>query len=172
MPSLAEALMRNFLLAQRERPGLTKGQYMQRAFPNRYKNEQSGYQAFNQIIRGRRPGGRLPVEPERYVMIRGEKRPTSYQTGLWKVIIHFNATDGDGNTLEDQEVSFNAESYEHTNLLAVPYLEDAILPTAEQYLTDLSSATQSFSSAQITYIEVIPINSVRVQPVDLDTLYI
>src|SRR6266571_406078 len=94
--TLAEALTRNFILAKRENPKLRRGQYMQEAFPNRYKNEQSAYQAFNQTVKERRPGKRLLplIEPDRTVILRGKRVPRGYhETGLWKVIVHFNATD-------------------------------------------------------------------------------
>lgn len=173
MATFTEALLRNFALAKRENPKLRKGQYMQEAFPGRYKNEQSGYQAFNQTVNNRRPGKRLAAKivPDRTMLLRGKRVPRgATEEGLWKVIVHFNYIDRDGNLVEDQEISFNASSSEHTTLLAVPYLEDAILPTAEERLAEV--ARQSFDDAQITYIEVIPINTYRREAVDLDTLYI
>src|SRR6266568_1499710 len=98
---LSKALVRNFALAKRENPKLRKGQYMQETFPGRYKNEQSAYQAYNQTVRERRTGKRLLplIEPKRTVLLRGKEVPRgAYETGLWKVIVHFNATDRDGNS--------------------------------------------------------------------------
>lgn len=172
MATLIESMAYNYALAKREQPKLRKGQYMQRVFPGRYKNEDSAYQAFNQTLKGRRPGRRLPVEPRRTFKLRGKQVPQSYEEGLWKVVIHFNYVDRDGNLHEDEEISFNMRSSEHTNLLAIPYLQDAMLPTAEQVLADTNTTGDSWSNAQIVYLEIIPINNVRVQPVDIDELYI
>lgn len=169
---IGPALIRNYLLAKREDPSLRKGQYMMEAFPGRFDNEQSAYQAFNQTTKGKRGGERLYklANPPRTIKIRGERRPTSYQAGLWKAIIHFNYIDQDGNLVEDQEISFNMQSSEHDDLLAVPYLRRVMLPIAEEYLAE--KTRQSFNDAQITYLEIIPINTYHTTAIDLDELYI
>jgi hypothetical protein len=175
---LAGQLEENYKLSNRRaftnrsRP-LRKGEFMMQAFPGRYKNEASAYQAYNQTVKGRRSGVRIRkhIFPDRTSILRGKRVPIGMtQEGLWKVIVHFNYIDQDGNVVEDQEISFNAESSEHTTLLAVPYLEEAMLPTAEEKLEE--AARQSFDDAQITYIEVIPINTYQKQAVDLDELWI
>lgn len=177
MATLTEALIRNYTLAKRENPKLRKGQYMQEAFPGRYKNEQSAYQTYNQTVKGRRPGKRIEplIEPDRTILLRGKRVPRgATEEGLWKVIVHFNYVDQDGNVVEDAEISFNTFSSEHTTLLAVPYLEDAILPTAEERLDHYLEigSPPGVTSKTITYIEVIPINTYRKPAVDLDRLYI
>lgn len=173
MATISEALALNYSLAKREHPSLRKGQFMQQAFPNRYKNEDSAYQAYNQTLKGRRPGRRLVplTQPDRTKVVRG-KRVTigSAREGLWKVIVHFNYVDQDGNLVEDQEISFNMQSSEHTDLLAVPYLESAMVPIAEEKLVEYTQ--QSFGNAQLTYIEIIPINTYQQQAVDIDNLNI
>ena len=172
MADLREALIRNYLLAKKQDPSLTKAGYMQRVFPGRYKNDASAYAAYQRVASGQRKGGELVplIEPRRTFTLRGEQRPRQYMVGMWKTIIHFNYIDSDGNLIEDQEISFNMESSEHVNLLAVPFLEEAVLPIAEQYLIDKTE--QSFESAQLTYIEVIPINQRTKSAIDLDTLYL
>lgn len=177
MATLKDSLARYYTLVNRERKEkkeqpLTKAQFMRRVFPGRYKNDASAYAAYQRIQSGQRQGGELVplIEPERRALHRGERVPRMYQAGQWKTIIHFNFIDSDGNLVEDQEISFNMESAQHFNLLAVPYLEEAILPIAEEYLRE--KAEQSFESAQLTYIEVIPINVSRAPAVDLDRLYI
>lgn len=170
MATIAESLAFNYSLARREIPGLRKGQYMQQAYPKRYKNEASAYQAYNQTIKKRRPGTRLAAaaEPPRFAIIRDKRAPLGgYRKGLWNVAVHFDLYDDDGNlTAENQLVSFNVQSSEHTTFLAIPYLQEALLPVAEDYLFNLKY------NAKITYIEVRPINTFQRTALDLDEMYI
>lgn len=173
MATLPSALIRNFALAKQQTPSLTKGQYMQRAFPGRYKNEQSAYQAYNKTVSGKRSGGRLAKasEPDRTMVLRGKKVPRgAYEEGLWKVVIHYSYIDENGDTISGQEASFNARSMEHTNLLATPYLQDAIVPTAEQYLMERTG--KRYEGAEIEYIEILPINTYQVAAYDLDEIVV
>src|SRR6266576_1357755 len=83
----------NYRITIREKKGLRKGQFMMEAFPGRYKNEASAYQAYNQTVKGRRPGKRLLplITPDRTMILRGQRVPRgAVEEGLWKVIIHFN----------------------------------------------------------------------------------
>lgn len=104
---VAYQLSENYRIANREKKR-SKGRFMMEAFPGRFKNEASAYQAYNQTVKGRRPGKRLlpKIIPDRTVLLRGKRVPRgATEEGLWKVIIHFNYIDSDGNMVEDQEIS-------------------------------------------------------------------
>lgn len=171
MATVGEQLVISYARAKAQNPSLRKGQYMQKVFQGRYKNEESAYQAYNQTVKGKRSGKRLsklaydaqpPVRnPEirekiRTGQIKRRPRPSMTRKGLWKVNIYFTYIDQDGQEREEVR-SFIAESAEYTSLMDIPYIEEIVAASAEEYV-ELWVEGDSLNGNYIDKrIEVVPI---------------
>lgn len=172
MATVGETLAISYARAKAQNPSLRKGQYMQKVFGGRYKNEQSAYQAYNQTVKGRRSGEKLgklshaaqpPIQnPEireqvRTGQIKRRPRPGMSQRGLWKINVIFHYEDDKGNPVQDPESrSFIATSIDYTELFDIPYIEETIAASVDEYV-DKWDMEYSLGNYTRTTIEVIPI---------------
>lgn len=172
MATVGEELAIAYARAHAENPSLRKGQFMQRVFGGRYKNEESAYQAYNQTVKGRRSGKRLnelniraqpPVQnPElREKFRKGELKrrpaPGGRQPGLWKINITFKYLDENGKEVQDPETrSFVAESDIYTSLFDIPYIQEIIAASVDEYI-DKWNTEYDLGNYTETEIEVVPI---------------
>lgn len=171
MATVGEQLVISYARAKAQNPSLRKGQFMQKVFQGRYKNEQSAYQAYNQTTRSSNPrsGKRLgelaykaqpPIrnpeiaEKVRTGQIKRRPRPSLGRRGLWKVNIYLTYIDSDGEEQEETR-SFIAESAEYTSLMDIPYIEEVIAASAEEYVEVW--ATEYEREYTSSRIEVVPI---------------
>jgi hypothetical protein len=182
LATFAEQLIIAYARTKAKDPSLRKGQYMQRVFPERYKNEASAYQAYNQTVKGKRPGGRLeylseqaqpPVQSEKLKQkfksgeLKRRPRPSGTQHGIWKVNVGFAypaSTDEKGNQTYDMEYrSFVAISDRYTKLTDQPYVEEIIKASVDEYISYWLETAEKEGSDPIdtnyafTTIEVVPI---------------
>lgn len=166
MATVGEELAIAYARARAENPSLRKGQFMQRVFGGRYKNEQSAYQAYNQTVKGRRSGKRLeelnikaqpPVQhPER---IKGKRRPPpgGRLVGLWKVNITFKYLDENGKEVQDPEIrSFIAQSDMYTTLFDIPYIQEVIAASVDEYIDKWNTEYDLGNYTDVS-VEVVPI---------------
>lgn len=165
MATVGEQLAISYARAKANNPSLRKGQYMQRVFGGRYKNEQSAYQAYNQTTKGRRSGKKLgqlakeaqpPVQhPER---IKGKRRPRPSGTrhGLWKINVTFTYVGDDGKEYEETR-SFIAESSQYTSLMDIPYIEEIVAGSVDEYIENWIEGDSLKGNYTNTQIEVVPI---------------
>lgn len=168
LATVGESLAISYARARAVSPGLRKGQFMQRVFQGRYKNEASAYQAYNQTVKERRSGARLgklsteaqPPLREGTVLKKNKgkrfPKPQQAEAGLWKINVTFVYINQDGKTYEDTR-SFVARSDQYQTLMDIPYIEEIILASVDNYI----AAWIENNSMQGNYIdksiEVIPI---------------
>lgn len=165
MATVGEQLAISYARARAVNPNLRKGQFMQKVFEGRYKNEQSAYQAYNQTVKERRTGKKLgklaeeaqpPIQhPER---IKGKRRPRPGGTryGLWKVNVKFTYVGDDGKEYQETR-SFVAESAEYTSLMDIPYIEEIIQESVDEYIESWLEGDSMRGNYTDVEIEVVPI---------------
>jgi hypothetical protein len=164
--TFAESLISSYARAKARDSSLRKGQYMQRVFPERYKNEDSAYQAYNQTTKGKRTGKKLaalsteaqPPIRNKQLVLKGKRRPrpAGHRRGLWKINVKFTYIDGDGEEYQETR-SFVGISQQYTTLLDVPYIEEIILGSVDEYIDywiENDSLRGNYTNKEV---EVVPI---------------
>ena len=179
MATIAEQLIISYARAKAGNPSLRKGQFMQQAFQGRYKNEDSAYQAYNQTVKGRRTGGRIGKLSEEAqpplregVVLKGKRRPRPSGTreGLWKINVTFTYIDEDGKEYEETR-SFIAESSQYVSLLDIPYIEQIILASVDDYIVywmENDSLRGNYTNKQVEVVPIYRYDSSHV--IDLDEI--
>lgn len=195
-------LVTSYQRAKQLNPNMGKGEFMMRAFPGRYKNRDSAYQAYNKTVKGERPGkkleyynreaqppvrggqkfkdvGRRPRKKPGYNREPGvrEPRPGGQSPGLWKINVTFTfitGYDDDGNAItEDETRSFIAYSEQYQSLIDIPYIEEIIIASVDEYIVywiENDSLTSNYINKQV---EVVPIYRTDVHGeniVNIDTI--
>ncbi len=182
MATFAEALIASYTRAKAQNPSLRKGQYMQRVFPERYKNEASAYQAYNQTSKNKphRTGKRLselsyraqPPIRNKQLVLKGKRRPrpAGPRRGIWKINVMFTYVDERGEEYQETR-TFIATSSRYTTLLDTPYIEEIILASVDDYIDywlENDSLGGNYTSKQVEVVPIYRFDSDNV--VDLDVI--
>jgi hypothetical protein len=166
MATIAETLVAGYAREKSINPSITKGQYMQRVFKGRYKNEKNANDAYRRTVEKERSG--------RFINIANKPKQPPMTRLSWKIIVHFNYIDHDGQEHTDEERSFIATSDQYTQFTDRPYIEDITMEAAEEYMEYWhESGSPPMEDSQITYIEAIPIFGFQSKnKIDLDEIEI
>ena len=155
-----------FMLASN--PGTHKVNYRGHVYYSNYSNADSASRAFRKIRSGETSGERMFARAELYPYSAGYGPDTGWrmdeprggvEEGLWKVVVHFEGTDANGNEFSDMQKSFIVQSDRYNSYYDAKQVE---YETGEEVDAHMEAWTSpdvgyGFRNASVTYIEVIHI---------------